>query len=138
MNDADANRRLVKEAWAAIAARDDPTAIERYFANDYVRHSFGADYTRDELRAILDSLGQAFPDLETTNVDIVAEGDRVAYRWEATGTHTGSYMGAPPTQKRIKAGGINIARVEAGRIAEEWSSWDKVSFLHALGIIPLR
>jgi steroid delta-isomerase-like uncharacterized protein len=137
-DDAHANRRLVKEAWAAIASRDDPNAIERYFAEDYVRHSFGADYTRDELRAILESLGEAFPDLETVNVDVVAEGDRVAYRWEATGTQTGSYMGAPATHKRITAGGINIARIENGRIAEEWSSWDKVSFLHALGIIPLR
>lgn len=131
------NRRLVSEAWSTIGGGRNPAAIERYFAEGYVRHSNGNQYSRDELRAILESLRRAFPDLETVTVDVVAEVDRVAYRWQATGTHLDTYMGIPATHKRIAAGGIKIARIESGLIAEEWSSWDKVSFLYTLGIIPV-
>jgi steroid delta-isomerase-like uncharacterized protein len=134
---ANINRELVLEAWRVIGSRRDTAAVEKYFATDYIRHSFSASYSRDDLRRILENLRQGFPDLETVNVDVFGQADRVAYRWEATGTHLGSYLGVPATHKRISAGGINIARIENGLIAEEWSSWDKVSFLHALGIIPI-
>jgi predicted ester cyclase len=46
-------------------------------------------------------------------------------------------MGVPPTHKRITATGITISRLEGGRIVEEWASWNKVSVLHTLGIIPI-
>jgi steroid delta-isomerase-like uncharacterized protein len=112
--------------------------LDKYFSPEYVRHSDAGDYSRDELAEILKILREAFPDFATQTEDMIAEGDRVAYRWVSTGTHLGPYMGVPPTGKPIVAGGINIARIgDDGRIAEEWSSWNKASFLHALGIIPI-
>jgi predicted ester cyclase len=42
------------------------------------------------------------PDLHTTFDDAVAEGERVAYRWTASGTHEGELMGIPTTGNTIK------------------------------------
>jgi hypothetical protein len=43
----------------------------------------------------------------------------------------------PPTHQRIVATGITFAQVRDGKLAEEWASWNKVSVLHNLGIIPI-
>lgn len=113
-------------------------ALDRYFSPDYIRHSEVDDYSLEDLENLLKGLREAFPDFATQTEDMIAEGDRVAYRWVSTGTHLGPYLGVPPTHKHIVSGGINIARIgDDGRIAEEWSSWSKTSFLHALGIIPI-
>jgi steroid delta-isomerase-like uncharacterized protein len=134
---ADANRRLVLEAWNMISGEKRLEAFEDYFADDYVRHGEAGDYSRAQLREIMVDIQQAFPDLIVSIVDVVADADRVAYRWESAGTHAGTYMGVPATNKRIAAEGMNIVRIDGGRIAEEWGSWSKSSFLHNLGIIEI-
>ena len=131
------NREILLEAWSTIDGRRDETAVDRYFHPDFVRHSEDSDYTRDEYRALLRALHSAFPDLDGTLSEIVAEGDLVAYRWSSTGTHEGEYLGVPPTHKRVVATGLTISRFRDGQIVEEWASWNKVSVLHRLGIIPI-
>lgn len=138
MADALDNETLVREAWKALAPAHDLTAIAAYFADDYIRHSSdGGDYTRDDFKGVLEALHTGFPDLEVEVQDVVANGDRVAYRWRSMGTHRGEYYGVPPTQRRIVASGITFGQVSGGKIAEEWASWNKVSLLHNLGIIPI-
>jgi predicted ester cyclase len=41
-----------------------------------------------------------FPDAAATLEDILAEGDRVAYRTTIRGTHRGTFQGIPPTGRR--------------------------------------
>lgn len=64
----------------------------------------------------------AFPDVHFTIDGQVAEGDRVATRWTATGTNTGSLNGMPPTNRRVTISGISIERCEEGKMAETWSN----------------
>jgi predicted ester cyclase len=47
-------------------------------------------------------------------------------------------MGVPPTYRSITFSGMTISRFDPdGRIAEDWASWNRVSVLHSLGIVPL-
>jgi predicted ester cyclase len=47
-------------------------------------------------------------------------------------------MGVPPTHRPVTFGGITISRFDDdGRIVEDWASWDRVTVLHRLGIVPL-
>lgn len=79
----------------------------------------------------------AFPDLVRTVEDMVAEGDKVVARWTSTGTHTGPFMGLPPTGKAVTTTGITIFRLNgAGRIVEEWSETDMVGMLQQVGGMP--
>lgn len=129
-----ATRELMYKMRAAFETGMPLDELNLYFTEDYVRHADGGDYSLEQLREIIEVLRHAFPDLHTATLDIVCEGDRIAYRWLSTGTQSGPYLDVPPTHKRVETGGINIARIEDGRVAEEWSSWNKASFLEALGI----
>jgi hypothetical protein len=68
--------------------------------------------------------------------EIIAEGDRVLVRWTFRGTHQNNYLGIPPTFKPVTFSGINIFRIEQGRIAEVWNFRDRVGEWQQLGILP--
>ncbi|MDQ4026017.1 MAG: ester cyclase [Actinomycetota bacterium] len=78
----------------------------------------------------------AFPDLQLTIEDQVAEGDKVATRWTATGTHRGDLFGMSPTGKQTTVGGITIDRFTGGKIVESWDNWDALGLMQQLGAIP--
>jgi len=78
-----------------------------------------------------------FPDYQTAIDDLIAEGDKVVARITMSGTHTGSFMGIPPTGKRISFTGMYIARIDDGKIVEHWGEEDGVSLLQQLGVLSL-
>ena len=78
-----------------------------------------------------------FPDYQTTIEDMVAEGNKVAVRIRMTGTHTGTFMGIPPTGKQIAFTGIYIVRIANGKIVEHWGEEDGVSLLQQLGVLKM-
>jgi steroid delta-isomerase-like uncharacterized protein len=75
----------------------------------------------------------AFSDTEVVVQDIFGADDKVAIRWVATGTHTGSGLGVPPSGRRITVGGITIARILDGKIVEGWDNWDRLGMLEQIG-----
>lgn len=79
----------------------------------------------------------AFPDGEFHIESIISEGDLVAYRWTARGTHKGEFMNIAPTGRETTVSGINILRLSGDKIVEEWGEWDALGFLQRVGAISL-
>jgi steroid delta-isomerase-like uncharacterized protein len=126
------------EMWRTIDDEGRLDEMGRFFAAGYVRHSDEGDMDLEEFRLALGQLQAAFPDLTARVSNVVVEGDRAAYMWSATGTHSAPYLGAPATGRSVTAAGITISRFgEDGRIVEDWASWNRTSVLHRLGIIPI-
>ncbi|RIJ34070.1 ester cyclase [Pontibacter oryzae] len=75
----------------------------------------------------------AFPDLKVNVEHMVADDDSVAIAYTVTGSHQGDFMGIAPTNKSIKARGVQIARFEGGKIAERWGSSDELGTLKQIG-----
>lgn len=90
----------------------------------------------ESARQLAAAFRSAFPDLHTTFDDAVAEGDKVAYRWTASGTHEGELMGIPPTGNRMTITGTAIARISGGKIEEGWQNFDALGRMQQLGVIP--
>src|SRR5215204_715238 len=67
---------------------------------------------------------EAFPDVKVTMHDIFGREDRVAYRWSASGTHLGEWMGIPSTGLHLTTTGITIHRIVGGKCVEGWVSVD--------------
>ena len=59
----------------------------------------------------------------------------VAVRWSARGTHRGPYLGAEPTGRTVTFKGVEVLRIEGGRILERWGEWDGIELLAQLGRI---
>lgn len=78
----------------------------------------------------------AFEHLNVTVEDMVAEGNKVTARFTARGIHKGQFMDLPPTGKPITMTGIEIFRIENGKIAELWGEANLLGMLQQLGIVP--
>jgi predicted ester cyclase len=78
----------------------------------------------------------AFPDLEYTVEDQIAEGNSVSTRHRASGIHEGELLRLAPTGNRVEIAGISIMRIEGGKIEEIWENYDAPGMLQMLGLIP--
>lgn len=76
------------------------------------------------------------PDLPFSIMNMIIDGDLMAFQWEMVGTHTGPYMGCPPSGNPIRIVGMNMERLENGKIVEHWSYPDKLAGLQQIGAIP--
>ena len=87
----------------------------------------------ESLRQRVAGFRRAFPDVAVTTDLLLAEGDLVAGRFRGHGTHEGLFNGVPATGRTWDARCTAIYRVEDGRIAEAWISWDLLSLIEQLG-----
>ena len=113
-------------------------AVEEIIAPDYVSYEPTSGQTRgiEGARQFAATFRQAFPDLENTIDDMVAEGDKVVVRFKARGTHDGETEAfGPATGRRMEITGITIKRVSEGKIAEAWTNFDALSMMQQLGMI---
>ena len=78
----------------------------------------------------------AFPDIQFTIDEQIAEGDKVVTRWSAHGTHKGELAGIPPTGKSATVTGMGVDRIVNGKIVESWGVFDQFGMLQQLGVIP--
>ncbi len=78
----------------------------------------------------------AFPDLRFRVEDTIAEGDKVAVRWSAEGTHRGELQGLAPTGVSASTTGISINRWHDGKVVESWVAWDNLGLARQLGAAP--
>ena len=111
--------------------------IDEICSPDYVGHVAGfPDNDREGDKRLVGMMRAAFPDLRCTIEDQIAEGDRVVHRLTCTGIHQGELMGVPPSGHRVTVGGININRIEGGRIADSWGVLDLLGLMRQIGAIP--
>jgi predicted ester cyclase len=66
--------------------------------------------------------------------EMLAEGDKVAYRLTVTGTHTREFMGIPATGKRITLTETHIDQVANGKIVRHDGDWDQMGMLQQLAV----
>jgi len=67
---------------------------------------------------------------------MIAQGDNGAYVSTMKGFQAGPMGDLPATGKEFTLVNIIIQRLEDGKVAETWVSWDKVAFLSQLGHFP--
>jgi steroid delta-isomerase-like uncharacterized protein len=76
-----------------------------------------------------------FPDIVFSIQEQIAEEDKVASRFEWTGTHSGIFLGVPATGRAVHVWGIVIDRLEAGRIKDTRIIMDMLGLMTQLGVI---
>ena len=118
---------------------DDAAQIKELLSPDFVSHfaTLPQPLDREHYIQVNHLAKLAFNDLSRSVEDVVAEGDKVAVRITARGTHTGMYQGFHGTGKITKITGIAIRRILDEKIVEEWVITDQLGLLQQLGILKL-
>jgi steroid delta-isomerase-like uncharacterized protein len=104
--------RYVEEPWN----KGNVAALDELCAPNFQLEGLGGV---EAFKAVITAFRTGFPDIHFTVEDIIAEGDKVAYRWTAHGTHQGDYEGIAPTGKTVTSTGITIIRLADGQVVED-------------------
>jgi predicted ester cyclase len=138
----EANKLIGHRVLLDIWSRGRLELADELYAPDYVDHvARGPEPQQVQgpagLKAAVTLFRTAFPDLQYSIDDDMAERDIVMTRFSARGTHLGPFLGAAPTGKSISYTGIDVNRVVAGRIVESWVQYDALGLLQQLGLVPV-
>jgi steroid delta-isomerase-like uncharacterized protein len=119
--------RAYYDAWS----EGDGDAVRELLADDYCGHvhtlSGTEDQGADDLAERVESHAGAFEQVEYDVEDVIAADGRVAARVTMHASHK-------ETGREAETVGLVILRVDGGRIAEEWSSWDYLGLAEQLGL----
>jgi steroid delta-isomerase-like uncharacterized protein len=132
------NRTIVRRVWEEFFIQGNLDKADEFFAPDYVNHDPAAPEDRhgpEKLRKFLSMYHNAFPDMQFTIEDMIAEGDKIVVRWTLRGTHQGDLMGIPPTNNWVAVTGMSIERISGDKIVETWDNYDALGMMQQLKVI---
>lgn len=113
-----------------VISRRNPGALGDILAEEVVHHTAGGYPETMDAAGVTAMMGDfltSFPDLRYNFDQFIVEDDTVVERYTATGTQTGPLGSLAPTGRTATWTGINIFRIECGRIAEIWSEVDALT-----------
>jgi steroid delta-isomerase-like uncharacterized protein len=132
------NKEVTRRFSAEVWGEGNAALADELIAPDLVEHTpFPAQTPGLEgHKQVLAMFRSAFPDLKVTVDDVIAEGDMTYLAWHGDGTHTGQLMNIPATGKPVHVTGMDILRLENGKIKERWAEINALALMMQLGVIP--
>jgi predicted ester cyclase len=130
-------QKVISRFYEDVLVGGDLGALDEIATPDYQEHDpfpgqgEGLQGLRDRVTMLKEGLAVRF-----TIEDVIQCDDRLVVRWTNSGTHVGEFLGIPPTHKSFSVAGIDIYRLEEGKLAEHWHVIDQLSMLQQLGLIP--
>jgi steroid delta-isomerase-like uncharacterized protein len=118
-----AENRAIAERWIAVWNEGDLAALDTLYAPEFVYHMRPAAGLEPGLageKQILGMLHAAFPDLRIITDDIIADEHQAVIRWTMPATHQGAFRGIEPNGKPLQFTGIDILRIEKGKVVARW------------------
>lgn len=134
MTTLDANKAIARRVMEEVWNRASVAAVDTFFADDFVSHKTAGDLPdREGIKRRHANTHAGFSDVRFETDYLVAEGDKVAMHWTFTGTYRSGYGGTAPPGTRVSITGINVYRIENGKIAEEWVGEDSLGLVRQIG-----
>lgn len=131
---------LIKRFYDEVLVGGDLSRIDELVADDIVDHEEGFPGQppgKDGVRFYVNTIRTAFPDLAVKTAEpALADGNLEAVHSVLTGTHTGDFAGVPASGKTVEFSGIDIIRVEDGKVAEHWGSTDTLGLMQQIDALP--
>jgi steroid delta-isomerase-like uncharacterized protein len=123
---AQTNAEIVQRVADEVWNRGNLAVADELFADDFVNHdpNPGGATDLEGYKKWVRRWRAAFPDYHVEVHDVIAEKDRVGARYTVTGTHQGALFGVPATGIQVTMKGINLYRLDQGKIAEAHRSYD--------------
>ncbi len=121
-----------------VVGKHNPNLLNELLGDDFISHHFPQPGQNNKAAFTegMKSLFKGFPDIHIVRNLQYEQDDKVftyAY-WEAT--HQDTFMGIPPTNKKVHVEYMDIWRVKDGKIRENWVVMDVLGLLIQLGAVP--
>ena len=130
------NKAIVRRYWFDFWNEKNVAVLDEIAVEDVIFHfPPGQAHQPPTLRKWFETALVAFPDVFFTLHDELAEGDKVVSRWSYEATNTGNFLGRETTSIRVQDQGIDIFRIENGKIAGMWVAQDSLGLLQQLKVI---
>ena len=129
------NTAIVRRFIAEVLNGDNLPALDELVAADYVDHAIPPQMppNRESMRQLLVMLRSVFPDIHYATEDVIAADDKVVVRFTRCGTQRGEFMAIAPSGHVVQWTGVDIFRIEDGKIVEHWNNFDQLGMLQQLG-----
>lgn len=135
----DQNKALARKLGEAVNSHK-LDSLDGLVADDFVRHCQATpNVSVKSLADFKEYLRQdfaVFPDSVQSLKHMVAEGNLVAIWATYQGTQLGPMGPFPPSRKRMQLDFAAVLRIERGKVAEMWVTWDNMAALGQLGHLP--
>lgn len=114
------NKNLIRNYINTVINTGNVESIEQYIHEDYTEIHEGKPYQMGIQGAVehIQGVYATYPDLYLRVDHQIAEADWVATSYTMRGTHTGEWMNIAPTGKKITVTGVNLDRIQNGKIIE--------------------
>jgi predicted ester cyclase len=110
----------------------DSKMLDELLAVDYKEYQPSVVRGVNEVKDFAFKLKKAFTNQRFNVLDKIQDGDKIVFRYNWYGIHSGQFYGWQPTDKEISTHGIIIAKIIEGKIAETWEEWDFAGFASQL------
>ena len=115
----DDNKALVQRFYEEVTNQKNLAALDQFVAPNAVNHTVPSGLPQGPSQFLSMHLN-AFPDLQVTVQDLLADGDKVVAIVSIHATQQGAFRAVSPTGKPITILGINVFRIENGKMVEHW------------------
>ena len=131
----EANKELIRRLFEEAFNGGKLALLDRIIGAPYIEHNPAPNQAAGPagVRARIEAMRAAFPDLRFVLEELIGEGAIVAARYHWRGTHKGTFLGIAPTGRRLSVRGMDFYRVDGGRVLERWDSVDEFGMLSQLG-----
>ncbi len=127
-----ANETVVRRCADELWNKHKRAFIPMCYTTAYVSHTNGVTAPHKGLDAESEALAvtlNTWPDIKLTYEAVIVSGDFVTARWVMTAHHS-------LTAKEVDSHGITIFRLVNGKIAEDWTTFDRVPLIMAMEQVP--
>ena len=128
-------KRIVRRVYDEVIGQGKLEVADEIVAAGCVDHEMPGVQGPDALKQVTAMFRSAFPDFKMTMDDAIVDGNQIAVRFTATGTHQGEFAGVPATGKSISIGGVDILRFENGMVVEHWGYSDQMGLMQQIGVV---
>lgn len=134
-----ANKAAVRRLIEEVINQGRLETIDSLVAPDFVEHEElppGVPDGVEGMKYYFEGWRQGFPDGRVTIEVEVAEDDLVTAYSIWRGTHTGDFLGMPPSGRPVEYKVIDIVRFANGQIVEHWAVADTLTMFQQMGVVP--
>ncbi len=132
------NKAVVRRFFEELLSTNNFAVADELLSPDF-RFYFAGSPVAMDLECYMEFLvarRAAFPDRRFVVEDMIAEGDKVSARFTMRGTHKGELRGIVPSGREVTMTGIDMIRLEEGKMVEDRVEVDQLGMMQQLGVIP--